>query len=258
MDHARDTVGIREYRYQKVNKGKIWSSGILMSFPQYYEKPEPLYYLPEGFLLSYSCIPVSVYSNSQIELGSTSGSHIGYSSVTIVRPGNGRTVNEYTSAIEYPDISTYHFPFAPATSFDWKRGLLKRKTVFTEDGKIRMKEEYVYNSPDDTVHNIMIPAIKVVQKFPDNIYTNVYSGYVMRTGWNHLVKKVSYRYDLSGHLPLMKEEKFTYSPYHYQLLAIEANTSDSMYIVTRSQYPTGHAFTLPAAGCCFEFSAGIY
>lgn len=83
----------------------------------------------------------------------------------MVHPGN-----EYTSAIEYPDISAYHFPFAPATSFDWKCGLLKRKTVFTEDGRIRMKEEYVYNSPDDPVHNIMIPAIKVVRKFPDNIY----------------------------------------------------------------------------------------
>ncbi|MBE9511370.1 MAG: hypothetical protein IMY71_10860 [Bacteroidetes bacterium] len=39
-----------------------------------------------------------------------------------------------------PDISNTTFPFPPTTSFDWKRGMLKEKKIYTENGNIRLKE----------------------------------------------------------------------------------------------------------------------
>ena len=67
------------------------------------------------------------FSQNRAALGTTQGSHVGYSQVTVVygeHEENGRTVYTYTSPIDYPDYISFNIPFPPRQNRDYIRGLL--------------------------------------------------------------------------------------------------------------------------------------
>ncbi len=235
LDYARDTIGLVRYQYRAKVQNRNWSSGVLMRFPLYYTEPDRLFYL--GQTVHYSCMPLTVYSNSQTELGSTSGSHIGYTEVSEIIPASGKTVTHYTSALEYPDISLPEFPFAPMMTFDWKRGQVKEKTVWSEDGKMREKTEYTYNDFHDSVYSFTVPAVKVVKK-DTSIYSVEYSVYGTQTGWNHPVYKKEYQYDRKNGYPFGKTESYQYDTSYFRVREVKTFTSDSVPEMTRFTYVT--------------------
>lgn len=82
------------------------------------------------------CEYTAIYATSKAPLSSTQGSHIGYSYVEEIQGDlatmniNGKSGFEYTSALSIQDQGASVFPFAPKMSFDMKRGLLLKKTVY--------------------------------------------------------------------------------------------------------------------------------
>ncbi len=244
IDYARDTVGLTRYGYQTKINNKRWSSGVLMRFPLYYDEPVRMYYLGQTLGFS-SCLPLTVYSTPRTELGSTSGSHIGYAEVTESIPKNGKTITRYTSALDYPDISQPLFPFAPVVTFDWERGKVKESEKWSDEGRLRQKIVYDYNDPEDTVHRFTIPAVKVVQK--DTGYSSIeYSVYGTQTGWNHPVGKTVFQYDREGTHPLIRREKYRYDPYDYRIRETTTYTSDSVSKTVVYKYPTDEPYASAA------------
>jgi len=244
LDYARDTIGLTRYGYQTRFRDKTRSSGVLMRFPLYYDEPVRMYYLGQTLGFS-SCIPLTVYSNSQTELGATSGSHIGYAEVTVSIPKNGKTITRYTSALDYPDISQPLFPFAPVVTFDWERGQVKEREKWSEEGSLRQKIVYDYHDPEDTVHRFTIPAVKVVRK--DTSYSSIeYSVYGTQTGWHHPAGKTIFQYDREGRHDFIRREKYLYDPEYYRIRKTITYTSDSVPESVVDKYPTDQPYASAA------------
>ncbi len=225
LDRYNDTVLVKEYLYNTdYGKGDA-SSGVLMHYPLYYEQPEDLYFL--GTTVSYSTFPMKVYSLARVEDPVTQGNHIGYSMVTEKIPGSGRTVSCFVSPLDHADVSQPVFPFAPATSLDWKRGMLKEKFVFGENDRIREHVVTRFNALDDSVYNMGIPAVKVVQQDPDNLYSCRYTVSLIRTGWNHPLQQEHWVYDTTGRHAFHTLEIYGYNNRHYRLQRRTTFTSDS-------------------------------
>jgi len=237
MDNESDTLTIKNFSYRMDNEPGSHSSGILLSYPVYYDKPDEIYFASEGGVSFAECIPINLYSQGKNALGTTSGSHIGYRKVTVSQPGTGRTVYTYYSPNDNSDISNTSFPFPPTTSYDWKRGMLKEKKIYTENGNIRLKEFYEYNPASDITNLRIIPGLKVVQRSPENDGINIYEKYMTVAGWNIQTGKSTTKFDINGNNPVTTEESYTYSPQHLGMIVSEIDNSDSDTIRTNLSYP---------------------
>ncbi len=237
MDNESDTLTIKNFSYRMDIGPETRSSGVLLSYPVYYDKPDEIYFGPEGGISFGDCIPITLYSQGKNALGTTSGSHIGYREVTVSQPGAGRTVYSYYSPDDNPDISNTTFPFPPTTSYDWKRGMLKEKKIYTEDGNIRLKEVYEYNPAGDITNLRVIPGLKVVQRSPGIEEINMYEKYMTVAGWNIQTGKSITKFDVNGNNPVTTEETCTYSPQHLRMIVSETENSDGSMIRTNLYYP---------------------
>jgi len=237
LDNASDTLGVTNFTYQIKDGNSFRSSGVLSGFPLYYDLPEENYYLGSSAVPENDYAMVNLYSNGKSSLGSTSGVQIGYSQVEVQKKGNGKTVYCFTSAIEYPDQSSLLFPYPPAVSFDWKRGLLKEKYLYSEKGFLRSYEKMDYNELKDSVNHNLIPAIKIIHKAPGNNLQNVYRKFIIEGGWNTLNLKTVVTYDPEGKHPVEKTVRYRYSSKHLQLIRSETMNSDSATKVTNYLYP---------------------
>ncbi len=236
-DGDKDTLGITDYKYTVIENGVERSSGILMSYPVYYDIPQAIYYMGSNMAEDLDNLPLTLYSLGKEAAGNTSGSHIGYSRVTVSRPGTGREEYDFSSAIDYPDISSKEFPFPPVVSYDWKRGLLKEKRVYRENGKLRQKEAYNYNDVNDTINKVLLPAIRVVQENPGSEFAFVFKKYYMPTGWNITRKKEISTYDLEGGNSVEVKEEYTFDPSHLQLVQTRRWESDNKETINQLIYP---------------------
>ena len=237
VDRVSDTIGITAYKYIVEDEGETGSSGVLMSWPVYHDTPEEVYYLGDQNLLNFNAPPVTIYSLGRSAAANTAGSHIGYSMVQVSKPGAGKTVYEFSSSRDYPDITSKDFPYPPVVSYDWKRGLLKEKRIYRENGTLRQIETNNYNHFSDTINRSYLPAIKVVQKDPDSDYAYLYEKFYMATGWNVLEKRKIVTYGLDGLNPVETSESFKYNPGHLQLINKSVLDSDSSLLSTQYSYP---------------------
>lgn len=239
-DHGKDTIGLREYSYSMNRTDPGHTSGILLNFPHYYEPLMPLYYFPKEYgPVHYSCIPVNVFSSGKIVLGSTAGSHIGYAKVTEIQPGNGWTEYEYTSPWDIPDITSTRFPFVPVTAVDWQRGLLKRKRVYNESGRLRLEELHTYHLPgleQDSLFFSRVPAIKVSPKIPGAVYSNMWRGYFTQSGWSFPESRTTRYYGADGSPPLEQREQYAYSLNNLMVREVRKTNSDGSLQIEKTKF----------------------
>lgn len=237
QDGNKDTLGITDFKYTTTEDGEERSSGVLMSYPVYYDMPQSIYYMGSNAAGDLDNFHLALYSMGKEASGNTSGSHIGYSRVSVKRPGAGWEEYDFTSATDYPDISSNEFPFPPVVSYDWKRGLLKEKRAYRENGKLRQKEIYSYNEVKDTINKVFIPAIKVVQEDPASEFAFIYRKYYMPTGWNITRQKETVSYDLEGETPVKVTEEYDFDPGHLQLVQTRRRDSDGSQLMDKLIYP---------------------
>lgn len=249
LDNESDTLDITKFDYVIQEDGQQRSSGVLMNWPVYYDVPEEFYYLGNSFNSNFN-IGINLYSFGKADQGNTSGSHIGYSQVSVSKPGAGKTIMKYTSSLDYPDISSSKFPYPPVVSYDWERGLIKEKLFFSEDGILQKKEIFDYNlrkkMPDHPIeknlldksqNQYFVPGLRVVQKTPGMNYSFFFEKYYLPAGWKVMLQKEELNYDQHGKNPLITTQKYTYDSIHLQLKRSETWDSDGNNIVTEYSYP---------------------
>jgi len=236
LDNAGDTLGYREYSYSSAKGGSTFSSGVLMGMPGFVDLDEYQLYDVSNVQFGIDRFPLTLFSDPCNTLSTTQGGHIGYRRVEEILPDSGRTVYQYTTAVEYPDISTGGFPFPPVTSFDWKRGLLTEKTVFDRNGNRRLSEIITYNGLDNDPNRRFQYARRAVYRKPGQYYP-VYRTYIVGTGWNHPVEKVSYYWKPGQENSYTVREQYAYDPGHLQLKQVTTSNSDSTVTQIRYTYP---------------------
>ncbi|WP_264509586.1 hypothetical protein [Flavobacterium sp. N1719] len=113
--------------------------------------PYPLYHYSDKFMTSINVFPYSslptycgenkmehffdVYTdfNNRATV-KTQGSEVGYKNVTVFESANGKTEFTYTSPIDFPEQEVpTGVPFLPTKNIDFKRGLLLKEEVFTNN-----------------------------------------------------------------------------------------------------------------------------
>ncbi len=243
MDRYNDTVSVKTYSYDLPGRE---SGGVLMHYPLFWDKPDDIYYL--GSTVSYAVFPLEVYSLGRVENPLTQGCHIGYSVVRESVPGNGSTMSYFTSPLDYPDVSQPAFPFATVTSFDWKRGRLKERVTYAEDGMLREHTLTAYKDVNDTLYAVGIPSVKVVQSLPDDIYSCRYVVTLTRAGWDVPLRREQWAYDTAGLHPFHTAEMYEYNPVHYHLQRRITFTSDSGRVEQVYLYPQDADTSLPGIG----------
>lgn len=153
-DPVSGTSQVTRYEYKK--PGNSYSSGFLVSFPEYVgtiqeshkERDEAM-----GSIYVYDCDYLTVSSSSNYPLLSTRGGTVGYSFVTeteSMNGNNGKKEFTYISPFETPDIVDYSFPYAPATSFEWRRGYPLNEKVYkgaTGAYSLVSEKRYTYAAP---------------------------------------------------------------------------------------------------------------
>jgi hypothetical protein len=202
-DHSKDII--KNYSYvQEANP--LLSSGVVMTLPTLAKKIE-------ACGVSDHC---TIFTSNIGSLGSTNGSLVGYSRVTVEHNGNGKTVSLFNtqgninSMTEECDINNNciykktmatgscqddNYPFADNPNFDWYRGVLLEEQIFNNTNQLIKKTVNEY-----TVKN---HAKVDVQKW--GLYgKNFLSGdkeyksasYYYLSGWKVLSKQTTTDYDV--------------------------------------------------------------
>ena len=145
------------------------SSGILMTIPKYdfRHKMWPASNLP---CAGDPCSFRGLSSSSKAALGTFQGSHIVYSNVTVYKGENkldGKSEYTYSYHHDKGGIGT---PYAPQTSYDWKRGLLLEQVDFKgSEGNYqeiqRVTNNYNFRS-NDTLNSSRVIGLVVEYDTP--------------------------------------------------------------------------------------------
>jgi hypothetical protein len=163
VNTAKDII--KKYEYKILNaEGLIVSSGVISNKPKYEYKA----LLYEG---NRTHEYISRISSSIVALGTTQGSHIGYQEVDVLSGEKGEFTRtkynfssfydnnddyylDYTDDIYDEDYRTHRPPYAPAESYDYKRGLMQKQIEYeySDNGKYTPVKEtrYSYKYTDVT------------------------------------------------------------------------------------------------------------
>ena len=200
------------------------------------------------------------YSQNRSALGTTHGSHVGYSQVTVIHGAdgeNGRTLYKFTSAIDLPanffsDQRPTKVPFAPATSFDYRRGLLKEQIDFpaASDTPVRRVVNgytFPFHSIDGLKVGWEIPRIGGLQGAGGGItgaghlHRYAFQKYPNIVGYARLVNRQSHLH--GGTDPFVIETAYEFHEGGHKQLSRERRvTSEGMFLTEykyASDYPAG-------------------
>ena len=151
---------VKQYEYKQDNS--TLSSGVLNGEPVYETNKQLFKSYTSTFspyMVTQVGLPVNVLSGSNaLMFGNSSGSHIGYRRVTVSQL-NGKTVKEFTSQFDYPDVVHFVPPFGEATSNGHKTGLIKIETTYSTGGSIVASKKYGYFFSEFDITPIRVSVI---------------------------------------------------------------------------------------------------
>lgn len=243
---------VTAYQYRILEDGRTKSSGSLLESGYVYEKWMQ-YTLVSG--LGYTLEDRFLrFSQNRTSLGTTQGSHVGYSHVTVLNGEsgeNGKSVYHFTSPRDVTDYVLWDIPYPPAHSLDFKRGLLLEQTDYkagSDDPIRRVDNAYSY-------HSIDVPAIKVGFRLPGTGprgpgYLERYAvgSYSTVLGYSRLTQSRETIMELSAPpLELVTSFEFAETT-HKQLIKQSTTNSKGETIVSSFKYPHDYAATTGAIG----------
>ncbi|UOQ73454.1 hypothetical protein [Hymenobacter cellulosilyticus] len=128
-----DTEPLRQrYRYSPL-QDSTQSSGRIQSIPEYsYFTVENRYSVLNQSVVEGECRYVAQSSNSIEPLGNIQGGNVAYTSVQVFKDKTGQHgMTHHTFSWKEDEAYYGHgYPFTPATSFDWQRGLPLQVTQY--------------------------------------------------------------------------------------------------------------------------------
>lgn len=139
------------------SKNLVPSSGRLSSYPIF--KTESINSIA-GTLTVYNCPKITYFSNSAAPLAVNGGSTVGYKFHQETAVGNNeniKTLTEFVSTEEFPDLYDYSFPFVNENSLDYIRGdVLSEKSYAYKEQQCKLVKQEIngYQYIDSSVINV--------------------------------------------------------------------------------------------------------
>lgn len=261
-----DSFGTRKIKnFDYINDATGKSSGNLVTNIPVYE------YLmscinPAGEQPSCNYYVRTSYSN--VILGITQGSHIGYSQVSLYYDelgNNGKSIFYYSNPGTYPD-SAYasSFPFAPAISFDFKRGLLIKQEDYKKSMgtyKLVKKVENEYNFANNIYDTESVPPLQAQENLFYNETLAIKAGfnstwtngtipyashitYKVISEWVKLLKTTEKNYDSDNSNYIEKITEYKYDNLaHMQLTQAETVGIQGQKLINKIKYPQDYNYT---------------
>jgi len=249
LDSTRNIV--KNYQYFHT-ADTTQSSGVVLNLPRYTytrtysnqeiddDNPTPLY------VYEWLCSYLTRFATSKSPLRTTKGQYVGYAEVHESLGHNldlGYTTYYYTTARNYPDQVTNRYPFPPATSFEWRRGLLTEKHEFDQSGNLIRKQEnqYHFAQGDTNRHEVKGLAVAYLRDYYIN-HAQLHDifwveGYKQISEWIYLTQQRETIYYPQGD-SLSQTIKYHYeNPEHAQLTTVERQNSDGTILYSTTQYP---------------------
>jgi YD repeat-containing protein len=166
----------RSYNYDyNDNDGALsgQTSGVLTNVPiNFYNKARCMTLTVDGTETASTCFQTVLSSNTQANLLSHDGISVGYKKVKEIIGDGGIGMKEYyfTTVKDYPDdnvLPSTRYPFPPATSYEWRRGLTSTSSVRKDNGDpIKSSSlDYIFDNSYtfDPINYKSISCIKIAQ-----------------------------------------------------------------------------------------------
>jgi len=246
INHETDLI--KTYKYT-LSSDTSTSSSLLRFKPSYTYPITYKHYCDGGYSIGEACYRIVRSSSSNYPSVTSQGSHVYYNEVTIFDGNNGKIVNRYTSDETYPDVVSDHFPFAPATAYDWKRGLLIESNEYRKSANdyVLLRKTQNYYSFDGSAKES--PGLKVGKSvvcsdidFVPAVVNGIASEtYTVPSDMVKLDSTLVTAYENDETLIAVK--KFTYSTTHFQLTSSSEEDSDGSRIVSYFKYPPDYPST---------------
>lgn len=230
------------------------SSGVLVNSPVYdFVMRIDLPTNPSGTGTAgcYVNIPHLVLtSSSQLPIATTLGSHLSYKYVKVTEINeaaptvtNGKTTYQYSTSNDYPDLGSEEFPFAPKTSYEWRRGNLVDAQMFNTSANVVKQTANVYSLPTgDSLsynqyigvkfglnHLITCPAIGSNKGF-------AFAAYRIVSGFSHLSATAETLTLTGGTVTTQTSYEYT-NLTHLQTTATQTTDSQNKTVRTEMKYP---------------------
>ena len=213
---------IRKYEYLMPD-GR--SSGVLNGEPRY-----------DYQYISYqSEIPCTSYyrvAQNTISFGTTQGSHIGYREVAVYygdNGENGKTDYRFFSLYESPDDVSYEPPFPPATSYNYKTGLLKDRTDYKKEGAhyLPVKTQRLSYHYREQAVNALKVGFRGGNSSSAQLHKYDMGEYRLIMGHHQIAQLQEELYSMTdGQAPYIKTVNYTYDTEYQNLLRQEQSKSD--------------------------------
>lgn len=223
---------VKRYEYSKFSVNQ--SSGVAVNIAMLNADSFSIYNcIPSGPFLGCtitSCGYVQFRSATLVPLTPTSGGIVGYANVTELLGENGeggKTEYTFTTALDHPDENKNFKPFPASASYDWRRGLLSKKSEYkkTSTGFVKVAEaENTYSFGNNPVETYGLAVIKD-HVGGDNIFADPGSHYYV-AGYKTVseffyLQTEKYRiYDQTALTPFLettKTNEYGIPQGHYQL-----------------------------------------
>ena len=240
IDHANDII--KNYSYKQSANPTI-TSGKVLTLPVFAKRT--------SCVISNNLYNLSLFNNSIAGLGTTLGSYVGYTEVTVEYNGNGKTLNKFylpayvgvsqdecalgtclynrtTSNIYLSGSFNYYpagnllcfkdnFPFTENPNYDWNRGALLEELVYDNQNRLVKKTVNVYTIKDTKKINAF--ANSVVRRSlatdglgqPDNSFVYRYAKHYYISAWKVLTQQTVTEYDVNNPTALITNS----SNYYY-------------------------------------------
>lgn len=220
------------------------SSGALVSYP--------IYEYQTKYLKTFSApstadpertvrLPIEIIvvsSGSQIPILSTLGNSVGYRTVSVADSpagSNGKSLYQFSSAVEFPDGNSPIYPFAPGIEEDYMRGFQKSEQhfIYTNTNYLLQKEVNVdlgqryfrvskgiklgskYFNIGDGVTNKIWESIwgsgsSIIDTYQTNVESYLFTPYTIRSGWKTVPFQRELTHNLANGTQLETVTSFSY------------------------------------------------
>ncbi|WP_072365665.1 hypothetical protein [Chitinophaga sancti] len=236
------------------------SSGVLLDYPKYIDLSYTPYYCPDpgglsGPIKGGDWSYQKRQSISNISLGRTQGSPIGYSKITVLKGENGENGFEenYYSLTGINDTGGDGFPYIPRNSKDDLRGLLLQNRQYNSVGKVvkaTLNEYKFNNNPGDPNYRWIWAAKYGIRKSSntscsDNTPDWSFIGgmYQIFQYWPVVKSTTDTMFDVVNNTWLTTIKNFTYDTVNTQLSREDLIGSDSSIVSTLYTYPNNYTGT---------------
>lgn len=183
----------------------------------------------------------------------TKGGDIGYQFVSVYEMNKGKTIYQYTSPIDYPNLYTQASlpPFNSVPNYDFERGNLKNKKIYNNTGNLLSENKFFYSSSstnNKTGAKFNFVSDSHVGEFLYGGTFNFYSEFAasnsgvalyLGTETNQILS-MYVQQELSGNTYLIKEEQIEYFTNQNPITTI------TDYLYNSRDYPIEKKTTFPS------------